>query len=236
MLIKKPHYLILLALGILYQSTSFAVKINTNEVQINNAPSWLTSSKVNSTVDKIQNALEWSIRKVNVVWYYDQDSFQKYHGYNPTVLAVTKKDENTIHMGPRIDTSNFSQVFGHELVHIILFQKYKNAIPQWLEEGLANYTAKQGKVDYLWLASQSNRDIRSLIHPFINSGNATKIDARYHYQASTAAIEMIASQCRLSDILQLSVGEKLENYLSTYCRITDINSEFQKWIKRRSQR
>jgi hypothetical protein len=172
--------------------------------------------------------MEWDIRKVRVTWYLDSQEFLKFHGFDLSVLAVSKKPDNSIHVGPRVNEANFDPVFGHELVHIILFQKYKEAIPRWLEEGLANFIAKHGKIDYPWLAAQPLKDVRSLIHPFQSASSS-----RYHYQASTALIEMIASKCRLGDLLQLSVGQNLEGYLSTFCEITDIDSEFQKWIKRK---
>lgn len=220
--------------------SSFAVsaEISTNAAAFSNSPSWLTASRVNRVVDQIQRYLEWDIRKVQVIWYYDQASFEKLHGYDSSVLAVSRKTDNSIHVGPRITTTNFDAVFGHELVHIILFQKYREAIPKWLEEGLANFIAKQGRVDYLWLSSQPIREIHSLIHPFQSPSKdttPTSVSVRYHYQASTALIEMIASKCSLNDLLQLSVGEKLEGYLTTFCGIEDLNDEFKKWLKKKSR-
>jgi hypothetical protein len=72
----------------------------------------------------------------------------------------------------------------------------------------------------------------TLKHPF--SAVATS-SARYHYQASQALVEMIASHCSLDDLLRLSVGKKLENYLSTFCSIDDINAEFRKWVAKKAK-
>jgi hypothetical protein len=205
-------------------------KMDTNETFFSNPPTWLKASRVEKVVRKIQSAMEWDIRKVTVKWYTSQEEFQKFHGYDATVLAVSQKPENTIHLGPRVTESNFDPIFGHELVHIILFQKYKDSVPKWLEEGLANHLSRHGNVDYAWLAKQPPQDIQSLVHPFMGSNTSS----RYHYQASTAAIEMIASKCSLKDLLQLSVGTQLENYLSTFCNLDDVNASFQKWLKKKS--
>ena len=265
-----------------------AEELSTNEVVFTNPPSWLNQIRVDQVVDKIQATMEWDIRKVRVQWYSDQATFQKFHGFDATVLAVSKKEDNSIHLGPRVVDQNFNAVFGHELVHTIVFQKYKDAIPNWLNEGLANYVAREGQVDYTWLSTQPFIDVRTLVHPFQKpSSNETStpelssspspspsatssatdmptgqhhgrkgtryvaqtpviahstppsnvaktgINPRYHYQASTALIEMIASQCSLDDLLQLSVGKKLETYLATYCSITDVNASFQAWVKKR---
>ena len=48
-------------------------------------------------------------------------------------------------------------------------------------------------------------------------------------------MEMLASHCDIHGLLQLSVGEKLESYFSTYCGIDDLNAEFQKFVKRKAR-
>src|SRR5690606_11603914 len=124
------------------------------------------------------------------------------HGLGGSVLALARKSSNSIHIGPRVTTENFDQVFGHELVHIISNQKYKGAIPKWLEEGLANHLSKKGKVDYKWLAAKPfPKDVTQLSHPF----SGTDDDTRYHYLASQALAEMIFSKCSMQTLLQLSV-------------------------------
>jgi hypothetical protein len=224
-----------------------AAVLDTNEVHCDEAPAWLTSRLVDRVVERIESKLEWDIRKVRMVWHLDQQEFQKAHGYSESVLAFSRQSDNSVHLGPRVTEVNFESVFGHELVHVILFQKYKGAVPKWLEEGLANSLSnhkpieKNGKpvhdpslwtVDYAWLAAQPQMDVLTLKHPFL--GVATS-GARYHYQASQALVEMIASHCSLDQLLQLSVGKKLENYLSTFCGIHDVNSEFRKWIAKKAK-
>ena len=216
----------------LFNFSAFSEEILTNAVLISHPPSWLTENRVNRVAEHIQNDLEWDIRKVKVIWYNIQETFQNFHHFDASVLAVSRKSDNSIHIGPRVISSNFDSVFGHELVHIILFQKYKDAIPKWLEEGLANYVSQHGKVDYTWLSSQAEKSIINLIHPFESNASENQGNPRYHYQASTALMEMIASKCSLHELLQLSMRKKLENYLETFCKIPDMDSSFKNWIKK----
>jgi hypothetical protein len=217
-------------------STAWAIDpIETNEVKVVNPPKWLTSAKVDKVVQRVQGILEWDIRKIQVYWHPDRTEFERSHGYGSAVLAYSRKQDKTVHMGPKIAKENFEAIFGHELTHVILFQKYGDAIPKWLEEGLANYVGKQGKVDYGWLAAQAPRDVTTLSHPFKGISSEGSYDhARFHYMASTALIEMIAAKCDLEDLLQLSVGKKLENFLSTYCGISDVNQAYSSWIKKKN--
>jgi hypothetical protein len=209
-----------------------AAELQTNSTFSADAPKWVTKGRIDSTTDRIQNFLEWSIRRVTVEWYKDQNSFEKAHNLGPNVLAVSRRIENKVLVGPKVTAENFDRVFGHELVHVIIYQKYKEAIPKWLEEGLANYISKMGPVDYKWLNTQEMpKDVRNLIHPF-NGGYS---NLRYHYEGSQALAEMIAAKCDLKNLLRLSVGQKMENYLDTYCRIQDLNSAYQKWIKSKAQ-
>jgi hypothetical protein len=210
-----------------YLSISQAAEIQTNAVHMADSPSWVTRVRVEKIIDHIQMVLEWDIHRIEVLWHKDQASFEKVHSLGPTAIAVSLKADNTIHLGPRITSANFDQVFGHELVHTISAQKYKGAIPAWLEEGLANYLAKTGKVDYKFLASQPYpADVRKLTHPY--GGSVDNI--HYHYMASQALVEMIAKKCDLTNLLRLSVGEKMDNYLETYCEIPDLNAAFKKWV------
>jgi hypothetical protein len=209
-----------------------AKEIDTNSVIMKNAPDWMSRNRAEKIIDRMQMHLEWTIRKANVIWYTSVDEFIKAHSLGPNVVAVSRQRDNTIHLGPKVDNVNFDQIFGHELVHIIFFQKYKEAIPQWLEEGLANYYSKRGKVDYGWLAKKPfPPDVRQLTHPH----RGTVDDMHYHYQASHALAEMIAKKCDLPNLLRLSVGMKMDDYLKTYCEINDLNGEFKKWILARSK-
>jgi hypothetical protein len=207
-------------------------EVETNNIYMPASPTWMTRNRVDKVVAHIQTLLEWDIRKVTVSFHGDQNEFERMHGMGPSMLAVSYKLKNTIHLGPKVTTQNFDQVFGHELVHIISFQKYKNAIPLWLEEGLANYLSKSAKVDYKWLAAKPfPHDVREFIHPAAGSTD----EIHYHYVTSQAVVEMIARKCDLSNLLRLSVGTKMDGYLETYCEIKDLNADYRKWVKAHAQ-
>jgi hypothetical protein len=208
--------------------------IETNSVRSSNAPAWLTSSRVSKVTDKIGTALEWDVRKITLEFFYDQAAFRKAHGLDDSVLAFTVKTQNLVGIGPKVTATDFDQILGHELVHVILYQKYKGAVPGWLEEGLANHTVKYGKVDYAWLASLPERDVTSLVHPFSAGGRLGVGGPRYAYQASQALMEMIATRCDVKDLVTMSVGKKLESYLPTLCEIKDLNGDFRKWIQKKA--
>jgi hypothetical protein len=206
-----------------------AAALQTNATQMSEYPSWINKTRVDKVVERIQNYLEWSVRRVNVVWYKDAKAFAKMHGLSTaSVLAISRKDDNSIHLGPKVTNENFDAVFGHEMAHIISFQKYKGAIPAWLEEGLANHVAQAAKVDYAWLSRKPfPADVQQLGHPLA----AVAEVARYRYMASQALIEMISAKCDLKNLLRLSVARKMSSYLETYCEIKDINASFKKWVK-----
>lgn len=218
----------LMALTITPPSPAEAKEIKTNAILSKNAPDWLTASRVDRVVDRIQNILEWSIRRVEVVWYTDQDEFERMHKHGPTVLAISKQKDNSVHIGPKVDSANFDGTFGHEMSHIISFQKYKGAIPRWLEEGVANHVSKAEKVNYKYLANHAPpKDVRDLTHPF----SGTLDDISYHYVASQALAEMLNAKCNgLSNLLRLSVGRGVEKYLEKYCDIKDLTASFNKWV------
>lgn len=207
-------------------STLPAAAITTNNVTIPNPPSWLKESRVEKVIAQIEGTLEWDIRRVKVSFVNDEKAFEDLHHYGPTVEAFFRRSDSSVFLGPQVTSDKFDGIFGHELAHVIVFQKYHDAIPSWLEEGLANYVAKKGKVDYKWLATQKLVPVRTLEHPYHSS-----LEPRFHYMASTAIVEMIAAKCSLTDLLQLSVGKKLETYLGTYCEIADLDSEFKKWVQ-----
>lgn len=216
---------------VLFTVLAQAKEIETNEATFPDAPDWLTRGRVEKVIRKIATDLEWTIRKINVRFYKDQDSFMQAQNLGAGVLAVTNKTTNMIHIGPKVENEDFDSVFGHELVHVILGQKYKTAVPPWVEEGLANHLAKRGKVDYKWLSTQPfPDDVRKLSHPF----TGTVSSPRYHYQASQALAEMIAKKCDMTNLLRLSVGEKMDTYIGTYCEIKDLNADFKAWVKKKA--
>jgi hypothetical protein len=228
----KPAPLIFLFLCLIGFAAS-AKEIRTNEVTMANAPDWLKQTRVEKVTDRIQQKLEWTIRRINVIWYATPEAFAKAHPLGPQAIAVTinSNGASTVHLGPIIDAQNFDEVFAHELVHVIVNQKYKSSIPKWLEEGLANHIAKHGKVDYAWLlAHDTGDDVHNLAHPF--SGSAKGIS--YRYKASQALAEMLNKKCDLENLIRLSVQRNMEDYIKTYCEIPDLNAAFKKWIKKQA--
>jgi hypothetical protein len=212
----------------LVANPSQAAELLTNAAHFADAPKWVTSTRVNRIASQVQNMLEWDIHRVEVVFYKDAASFEKAHGLGPLPVAVSIRSGNRILIGPKVTDENFDGIFGHELVHVISYQKYKDAIPAWLEEGLANHVSQGAKVNYKWLATQPlPHSVEDLKHPF---AGATE-QVRYGYVASQALIEMIAAKCDLRNLLRLSVGRKMESYLDTYCNIKDLNAAFAKWVQ-----
>lgn len=216
-------------LALLFSLAAHGKPIVTNEFEIPSAPDWLKQPRVERVTDHVQHKLEWTTRKTNVTFYSTPEAYQKAQNLGPESLAVTKYDggKASIHLGPLVGDKNFDEVFGHELVHVIVFQKYKDSIPKWLEEGLANYFSSPWKIDYKWLAQQPfPTDVRELAHPM--HGSAMEID--YRYKASQAFAEMLAKKCDLEELIRLSVTRKMEDYMRTYCEITDLNAAFKKWV------
>lgn len=207
-------------------------EILTNNVHITEAPRWLKRTRVEKVIDRIQMLLEWDIRRIEVIWHHSPESFARAHNLSPLVVAFARKSDNSIHLSPKVDDKTFDAVFGHELVHVISYQKYKEAIPRWLEEGLANHLSRNGKVNYKWLAQRPQpRDVRQLTH----MDRTSEESVQYRYVASQALTEMIAAKCSLATLLQLSVERSVEDYLATYCEIRDLNGDFKKWIAKKSR-
>jgi hypothetical protein len=217
------------------KASSEIQEISTNEVSVKKPPSWLKRNRMEKVIHRIQTRLEWSTRKVPMDFYSSAAEFERVHGLGAQALAVTKIENGkaSIHMGPLVNDGNFDAVFGHELVHVISFQKYKGAIPPWLEEGLANHLSHTEKVNYKWLSKQPPiEDVHQLAHPF--SGSAATIN--YRYKASQAFAEMLDKKCDLQNLIRLSVGRKMENYMHTYCGIDDLNQAFKAWVAERAKK
>lgn len=210
-----------------------AKEIKTNAIHTSTAPDWVTGGRIDRIVDRVQQIMEWDIRRVEVIWHSDQEEFERFHKLGPTVLALARQADNTVHIGPKVTQKNFDGTFGHEMCHIISFQKYKGAIPKWLEEGVANHVAKAEKVDYKYLASREPpKDVHELTHPF--GGSVDRI--QYHYVASQALAEMLNAKCNgISNLLRLSVGRGVENYLEKYCDIKDLTAAFNKWVEKKAK-
>lgn len=221
-----------------------AKTIQTNELTFSNAPEWVTESRVDRVVSRIQNKLEWTTRRTKVNWYTNLNEYTKAHSLGPDAIAVTTSSGSTslILMGPTVTSENFEHVLGHELVHVIVYQKYKGAIPKWLEEGLANHLARPGQLDYKWLAKQPfPKDVRELAHPFAASASRNRnltreLDSvRYRYKASQALAEMLDKKCDLLNLVRMSVARKMEPYIATMCEIQDLNAAFRDWVLKKSR-
>jgi len=215
------------------QGTSF----ESNALSISNAPSWAKASRMQKIVDRVQGKLEWDIRKIRVIFHTDEGQFLKEFGVpGASISAFARKSDMSVHIGPSVDTQKFDGVFAHELSHVISYQKYKDAIPKWLEEGLANLVAKRQKPDYAWLASQTLPQVRSMGHPFraTTAGSGASDSVRLHYEASHALAELLSVRCGLHDLLQLSTGSSVEKYIATLCGIPDLDAALAKWVKRKS--
>jgi hypothetical protein len=200
----------------------------TNCAHFTNPPKWLNLSRVNRVAEAVTRTMEWDVRRVQVQWYHTQKEFEAAHSLGPLPMAVTQRSLNRIILGPKVVESNFDRVFAHELVHVSSEQKYKGAIPKWLEEGVANYVAQYSKVDYVSMNKRPlPADVTKMTHPMSGSEQ----DIINHYATSQAVTEMIASRCDFKNLLRLSVQRKMEDYLEKICKISDINQSFQKWVK-----
>ncbi len=219
------------ALILFLSISSLASELLTNCAHFNEAPKWLNSSRVNRIADSVTRIMEWDIRRVEVVWYQNQRDFEAAHSMGPLPMAVTQRTQNRILLGPKVIDSTFDRVFGHELVHITSEQKYKDAIPKWLEEGVANYVAQFSKIDYVKLNKRPlPNDVTKMTHMM----SGTQEDVFNNYALSQALTEMIASHCDFRNLLRLSVQRKMEDYLENICHIPDINIAFKKRVKDQS--
>jgi hypothetical protein len=109
--------LFLLIVIFLFSSRNFAADFRTNAVSVHSAPSWVTERRVERIVDQIQAVLEWDIRRIDAYFHTNAAEFQKVHGFDQSVVAVAKKKDNCVHVGPKVTSADFDQVFGHELVN-----------------------------------------------------------------------------------------------------------------------
>lgn len=202
-----------------------AAPLRTNCCNVQDPPAWATRDIIQQTARRIEEKLNWQIRRIDVLFYPSEEKLMANSSLSFTTLAFTRREDQSVHISPKVTKDDFDRIFGHELVHVIFRQKYKSAIPAWLEEGLANNVGSTITVDYPWLKKQNLGDVTDLVHP-----STEPRGHRYHYQASTAVTEMIAAKCKLNDLLMLSVGRKLESYLDTFCKIPDVNAAFKVWV------
>lgn len=201
----------------------------TNCCDVTNPPKWLSHFKVGDIAAQMEREMGWSIRRISVIFHDTDAEFNKSANLNFSANAFFSPDRQTIEFKPQKDLGSFTATFRHELSHVISNQKFKGAIPPWLEEGFANYLGSKRKVDYKWLALQNLPDASRLSHPQSDASGS-----QMHYQLSTATVDMLAHRCNLKDLLMLSTGSKLTNYLETFCKIKDIDADVRAWVKKKA--
>lgn len=200
-------------------------------------PAWLKMNRLESLAEKMEQKLEWKIKKVPLKFYSDEPSFWRSMKVpNSSALAFVKSADQSIHIGPKLNAQNFDIHFRHELSHVILFQKYKGHIPTWLEEGLANLHAGNTQVNYGFISSQKKLrgDVRveNFSHP-LKATSFAELD--FYYQAATAAAVMIKEKCgSMDELLNLALKDHLTKQFKTYCQIEDLNEAFWKWIEKKA--
>ncbi len=202
----------------------------TNCCEVTNAPKWLSNFKVGDIAAQMEREMGWSIRRVNVIFHDTDAEFNRAANLNFSANAFFSPARQTIEFKPQKDLATFTPTFRHELSHVISNQKFKGGIPSWLEEGFANFLGSKRKVDYKWLGSQALPDASGLAHPQSDASGS-----QMHYQLSTATVDMLAHRCNLKDLLMLTTGAKLTDYLETFCKIKDINADVREWVKKKSK-
>ncbi|HTL11371.1 MAG TPA: hypothetical protein VL588_02720 [Bdellovibrionota bacterium] len=209
---------------------ALADEVRGEAIAISGAPSWVTDRLLDRVAARVEREMEWDIRRVHGAWFSDENEFAHAHGLGSSaVMAVTRRSDQTIFFGPKVTRDRFQEVLAHELTHVCVYQKYKDAIPDWLAEGLANHVAKAGVVDYAWLATQPFLQVDHLGHPFQSPGAY-----RQHYMASGALMDLLKAKCNWHDLLQLSVGKRLETYIQNTCGISNLNDALRRWISQKA--
>jgi hypothetical protein len=206
-------------------SPALAENYRTNCCEVENAPSWLSSYTLSEIASEMESEMGWSIRRVKVIFHNTDQTFTKSANLNFSALAFFSPSRQTIEFKPQKDLASFTPTFRHELAHVISNQKFKGGIPQWLEEGFANYIGAKQKIDYKWLKAQTLPDASKLSHP-----NSDATGSRMHYLLSTATVEMIASKCDLHDLLMLTTGSKMTQYLETFCKIKNLDADVRDFV------
>jgi hypothetical protein len=216
-------------LGVLVSTLSVtAAELPFNELRFENPPKWVKSGDIRAALRKAERALEWDLRRVTVKFEPKAEVFLKSFGFSAEVLAFSDKSAARIVMGPLVTGANFEEVLTHEIVHHAIAQKYKAAIPVWLEEGLANHIARPGrKPNYALLKQQAPFEVFRLGHPFKDPS----LPPRVHYEASLALAKLLDRKCGLMTLLQLSVGRSVEGYLATTCGIENLSGAYQRWVQ-----
>jgi hypothetical protein len=219
----------LVGLWIFISWTSVAApnkELRTNCCLIQNAPAWLNTEMVKNTAKRVESRLQWTIRRITLRFESDPEKYKSVSTLQFPTRALFNPKNQTVYFGPTVNADNFSPTLGHELVHVVFNQKHRKAIPQWLEEGFANFIGSEVVPDYRFLNSENIPNISSLGHP-----NSDPDRFRMHYQLASAAVDYISSRCKLNDLLMMSVKRSVEDYLHKLCKIKDIDSELIAWVK-----
>lgn len=231
-------------IGLSYLGTPlFAASFRVGMIQFDSPPDWVEAKQTQKTIDRIEHALEWDIRKTRVEFIPSETDFRRLFGFDSEILAFAKtpieteiKSSAVITVGPQVRKANWDKILGHELVHVIIGQKFKTSIPDWLEEGLANYFGKNEVVDYTWLSAQPLPAIEKLGHPVTATSENGGLPAHFYYQASQALVELLDTKCGGADqLLQLALGKSVKIYLSSLCGIEDLHRELRAWIDRKAR-
>jgi hypothetical protein len=212
-----------------------AQEILTNGARFLNPPKWVSAYKANEAIQHVERKLEWSVRRVDVKWFRTQAELEQAFGRTaPMILAFTRKTgDGTIYMGPQVNAGNFKMVLGHEIAHVIMYQKYKGAIPAWLEEGMANDSAGNVQIDYKWLNKQPRQNVTQMTHPFDAKSND---EVNFKYMASLATVLMLEKKCpSLRELVNLSLKKNIETFIPTYCGIQDLNAALWTWIAQKAK-
>jgi predicted SprT family Zn-dependent metalloprotease len=210
-------------------------KVITNSAIFHNPPSWFSKYRAEKTMTRVEKTLEWSTRRIDVHWYKDQKKFTDAMKQKPSnILAFARRQDHSVHIGPKVTLKNFETVLAHELAHVIIFQKYKDRIPLWLEEGLANSVAENVQIDFKWLNQQKRIPLKAMSHP-LSATSADEIN--YKYMGSLAAIEMLKERCpNFRELLNLSLKQNLETFIPTYCKIPNLDTALWEWINRKQKK
>ena len=104
---------------LLMPAFAYAKDFQTNALNVKDAPKWVKRTKVEKAVARIQTKLEWSTRRINMYWHSTPDSFEAAQNLGAKAIAVTtiRNGEVAVHMGPKVNSDNYEQVVGHEMVH-----------------------------------------------------------------------------------------------------------------------
>lgn len=207
----------------------FATHFQTNSLKVQNAPDWLKPHDVIKVTERIENRLEWKIKRIPVIWHSSPKTYLKAHSLGPLARAVTVQQggQVEVHMGPDIKKEDLQVSLAHELVHVIFRQKYRGSIPDWLEEGFANFYSEKDKISKSRLKSISlPGDVTTLTHPF----KGMSLGVHDHYLVSQGMVQMLSEKCNLQQLLRLSVEKEITTFVKNSCGIENIHGTFIKWI------